>query len=158
MHVVHEVGCCHKLTHFLWVPWKSYLLEIFAHCYIVSIFQPPSTCLSAQLSQFNRSYIDTASVPPLNGRPLIYSLRLGHLLPHRYSCNTDTIDLPLLGDVKGSSIVCVTRKLEEIPDADHDDTECLSSIRRSIKKIDHYYYDLGRAREISCLFIKCRQI
>lgn len=51
-----------------------------------------------------------------------YSLWPGHLPPHRHSCKTDTIDLPLLGDVKGSSIVCVTSKLEELPDADIDDT------------------------------------
>lgn len=77
--------------------------------------------------------MDTASVPLLNGCPLIYSLRLGHLLPR--SCKTDTIDRPLLGDVKRSSIVCVASKLEEFPDADRDDTEFLSSFPRSINNL-----------------------
>lgn len=130
MYVV-EVDC----TRSLWVLWKSYLLCIFARCYIFSLLQLPWPSLPIELTQFNKSYIYTASVPLPNGCPLIYRLRLGHLLPHRYSCKTDSIDIPLLGDVEGSSIVCKTRKLEEFPDADCDDTECLSSILRSIKNL-----------------------
>lgn len=86
-------------------------------------------------SKFNKSYMYTASVPLPNGCPLIYRLCLGHLLPHWYSCMTDSIDIPLLGDVKWSSIVCMTRKLEAFPDADCDDTECLSSSPRSFKNL-----------------------
>lgn len=109
MYVV-EVDC----TRSLWVLWKSYLLYIFARCYIFSLLQLPWPSLPIELSQFNKSYIYTASVPLPNGCPLIYRLRLGHLLPHRYSCETDSINIPLLGNVEGSSIVCMTRKLEEL--------------------------------------------
>lgn len=102
-------------------------------CYIVSVFHLPRRRLSVELSEFNRCHTDTASFPPLNGCLWIYRLGLSHLPPHRYSCKTDTIDPPLLGDVKGSSIACVTSKLKECPDADHDDTKCLSCIVISLK-------------------------
>lgn len=115
-------------------------VEVLSSVYLCSLlrFQFCFNCRDQvfQLnSKFNKSYMYTASVPLPNGCPLIYRLCLGHLLPHRYSCKTDCIDIPLLGDVKWSSIVCMTKKLEEFPDADCDDTECLSSILRSIKNL-----------------------
>lgn len=89
-----------------------------------------------QVSQLNfPSLIKATYILHLSHYRMAVHWFIGHLLPHRYSCKTDSIDIPLLGNVEGCRIVCMTRKLEEFPDADCDDTECLSSILRSFKNL-----------------------